>query len=302
MKTVKETLAAFALLGTGLAAEAAAEDAAVRHLALRDVRLAFTAWGEGEPLVAVHGALSDRRVWQPYARLLSRDKRFIAYSQRYFGTEAWPDAATHFTRETHIADLIGLVEALGTGPVHLVTWSYGGEVATYAMLRRPDLFRSAVHFEPSLGALLVETEGGREAQAQFAAILEPAIEALSGGRNEDAAFLFIDAVFGLPPGTIARQPEPVPSQLRENARTLAPFLQMAPGAPLSCADLAALDKPVLVVRGEHTRARYRMAAEAMAACLPKAQLKTMIGAGHDGPYWLPEDFAAMIKAFHAALP
>ncbi len=240
--------------------------------------------------------------WRPYAPLLSGSKRFIAYSQRYFGTEDWPDAAKHFSREVHVADLIGLVEALGAGPVHLVTWSYGGEVASYAMLRRPDLFRSAVHFEPSLGALLAEVEGGAEAQTRFAATLEPAIEALSAGRSEAAAFLFIDAVFGLPPGTMAREPAPAPALVRDNARTLAPILRMAPGAPLSCADLAALDKPVLILRGELTQARYRMAAEAMAACLPKARLATMVEVGHDGPYWPPEDFAAMIKAFHAALP
>ena len=301
MKTVKDALAAFALLGTGLAAEAAAEDPAVRHVAVRGTRLAFTASGAGEPIVAVHGALSDRRVWRRYAPLLSQTKRFIAYSQRYFGTEGWPDAAKDFTREAHVADLIGLVEALEAGPVHLVTWSYGGEVATYAMLRRPELFRSAVHFEPSLGALLAEVEGGAQAQARFAATLEPAVEALSAGRSEAAAFLFIDAVFGLPAGTMAREPEPAPTLVRDNARTLGPFLRMAPGAPLSCADLAALDTPVLILRGEHTQARYRLAAEAMAACLPRARLKTMVGAGHDGPYWAPEDFAAMIQAFHAGL-
>ena len=73
------------------------------------------------PVLFVHGAISDRRVWNSYQPLISEDRRFVAYTQRYFGTDDWPDSSGNFQRSTHVQDLIAFVEGLNAGAVHLVT-------------------------------------------------------------------------------------------------------------------------------------------------------------------------------------
>ena len=285
----------------GLGAAPAFGDPETEVMPVRGAGLAYQARGTGETVLALHGALSDLRVWYRLGPALAKNRRFVAYTQRYFGAQAWPDKGENFSRETHVADLIAFIEGLGAGPVHLVTWSYGGDIGTRAMLRRPDLFRSAAHYEPSLGTLLGGVEGGADAEVAFTAAFAPTRQALQAGKIERAAILFLETVFGLPAGSLRQEPEPLQSLVRDNARTLPAFLQMPAGPPVSCRDLAGIAAPVLIVRGEHTHARYSLIAERMASCLPKAELTTLVGAGHDGPYWDPEDFAAMIRDFHAGL-
>ena len=282
-----------------LVGPAFAEDAAVKQMSVNGTKLAYVEEGSGDPIVFVHGAISDMRVWDRYKRQLTDERRFIAYTQRYFGTEAWQDKAEHFSRETHIEDLIGFVEGLDAGPVHLVTWSYSGGIATYAVLRRPDLFRSVVHFEPAAKALLAGLPGSGAARAEMFKHFGPAISAVEAGKVEDAALRFIEAVFKLSKGDAANEPEPWPTYWRENGRTIPPFLAMAPGAPISCEELGAVEVPTLIVQGKNTYARYSMMAENLADCLANALLVTMPDVNHDGPYRKPNEFTTLIESFLA---
>lgn len=268
-----------------------------RRIQANGTELMFTDNGDGRPIVAVHGAVSDGRVWAGLAPQLPAKYRFIAYSQRYFGTQPWADRGAAFSRDTHIDDLIAFTASLNAGPVTLVTWSYGGDIGTHAMLRRPDLFRAAVHYEPSIGGLLHNTPGGREAQAAFVSSLEPAIEALGSGRIEDAGFLFLEAICGMQPGTGRDEPEPWLSIVRDNARTLPLLLGLEAGAPISEEQLTGITQPVLIVLGEHALPRYRLIGERLRDCLPTASIETLPGVGHDGPYRNAEGFAQMIARF-----
>lgn len=295
-QTLVAAVIVFAALSNGTSAWAAPEE---KTLAVNGTQLAFVEEGGGTPVVFVHGAISDLRVWDGYASEIANGWRFVAYTQRYFGTADWPDDAKQFSRETHINDLIGFVEGLNAGPVHLVTWSYSGEIGTYAALRRPDLFRSIVHYEPSVGALVAGLPGGAVAQKELSSHFGPAISAVKENRLEDAALRFIEAVFKLPQGAAGEEPEPWPTYWRENGRTIPPYLAMAPGAPLSCEDLGVLRMPTLVVQGENTYARYSMISERLAGCQANALLVTLPGVNHNGPYRKPEEFGTLIRSFVA---
>ncbi|HEU0222877.1 MAG TPA: alpha/beta fold hydrolase, partial [Paracoccaceae bacterium] len=158
---------------------ASAQDAPeVKHLQVEGASLAYVEEGSGVPVVFVHGALSDLRTWDRYRPMISDQRRFIAYTQRYFGPEKWPDDAKHFSTETHIKDLIAFVEGLDAGPVHLVTWSYSGEIGTHAALRRPDLFLSLVHYEPYIASLLSGVPGAAAANRAIMEAFGPAMAAL----------------------------------------------------------------------------------------------------------------------------
>ncbi|WP_138469337.1 alpha/beta fold hydrolase [Poseidonocella sp. HB161398] len=281
--------------GPGMAAE-------LKTLPVAGAALSYAEEGAGPPVLFLHGALSDLRVWDRYAAPVAAQARFVAYTQRYFGTAAWPDDGAAFSRGTHVADLIAVAGALDAGPVDLVAWSYGGEIATYAALERPDLFRSLVLYEPSVEALLQGLPGAETALAEFSAGLGPAIAALGTGDTEAAALRFIETVFRLPEGAAAEEPAPFPDYWRENGRTLPVFAAMAPGAPVSCGDLGALEVPVMVVLGTQTYPHFAMMAERLAQCAGNGLLVRMEGVGHDGPYRRPERFAALALGFRALLP
>lgn len=89
------------------------------------VRLQYVEDGIGEPVVFVHGAVSDSRAWEPVRDQIAKKYHFIAYTQRYFGTAEWKDDGKEFGVATHADDLAKFISSLNVGPVHLVGWSYG---------------------------------------------------------------------------------------------------------------------------------------------------------------------------------
>src|SRR5690606_9238330 len=113
---------------------------------MQTVRIEGTAFewlerGQGEPLVLVHGAPSDCRVWQPHCELLAVRHRAIAYTQRYFGRGEWQQGWPPFGVRTHADDLVAVLKHVGE-PAHVVAWSYGAHVALVAASEAPQLFRS----------------------------------------------------------------------------------------------------------------------------------------------------------------
>ena len=112
-----------------------------REVEVNGVRLQYIEQGSGEPIVFVHGAPSDLRAWEPVREEIAKRYRFIAYTQRYFGTETWPDEGKNFSVTTLADDLAKFIKALNAGPVHLVGWSYGGLVAVTAAVSDPSLVR-----------------------------------------------------------------------------------------------------------------------------------------------------------------
>lgn len=264
-----------------------------------DTALPYVDEGEGGPVLFVHGAISDLRVWEPYRPMISDERRFVAYTQRYFGTGEWPDEAERFQRSTHVADLIAFIEGLDAGPVDLVTWSYSGEIGVHAMLERPDLFRSAVHYEPVLDRLVDAAAGGDNATRELYGEFAPALAAVRKDRPEAAALRFIEAVFELPQG--GAESEPGARMWRQNGRTVAPYLAMELPAAVDCATLGALRTPTLVVQGARSYARFSIMAERLGSCLANALTVTLPEVNHDGPYREPEAFASVIESFLSLL-
>src|SRR5262245_3335771 len=175
--------------------------------------LSYVEQGAGQPVVFVHGALSDLRVWDPLRDELARRAeiasgfRLIAYTQRYYGTRPWSDDGARFSVATHADDLAKLVAALAAGPAHLVGTSYGGLVAATAAVRNPDLVHSLVLYEPALVSLLPqESQDGRAARANRAAFMAPVMTALGAGDTVRAARAMYEAVNQLPPGGFEHEP------------------------------------------------------------------------------------------------
>jgi pimeloyl-ACP methyl ester carboxylesterase len=159
------------------------------------------------------------------------------------------------------------------------------------------LFRSIVHFESVADVLVAGVPRSIVARKEMLKAFGPAMKALKAGQLEDAALRFVEAVFRMPEGVAASEPEPWPTYWRENGRTIPPFIAAHPGATISCEHLRAIDVPTLVVQGENTYTRYSMMAENLSRCQANALLVTMPAVTHDGPYRKPDEFGALIENF-----
>src|SRR5215204_2433023 len=87
-----------------------------KEFEINGVRLKYMEQGSGEPMVLVHGAFSDLRVWASMQERLAKRYRAIAFTQRYFGTDPWPDQGKNFNVSVHAEDLAKFIMALNAGP------------------------------------------------------------------------------------------------------------------------------------------------------------------------------------------
>lgn len=117
--------------------------------------------GERPVVVLVHGlaVVDNASMSFMFGLHLATDADVISYDLRGHGRSDQPP--TGYTVADHVADLIGLLDALEiTRPIHLVCASFGGAIATVAAVRHPDRVASL-----SLLDGIVPTPGWEEALA-----------------------------------------------------------------------------------------------------------------------------------------
>jgi pimeloyl-ACP methyl ester carboxylesterase len=251
--------------------------------------------GSGPDVVLVHGALGDRRQWDPIAAALATQFRTHAVSRRHHWPGPMPAAGERYTYELHRDDVLALLARL-PGPAHLVGHSYGAGVVLLAALQAPERVRSLTLIEPAFGSLLPEAGAGlAEEKSTRVAALTKVRTLVDAERHAEAAEVFIDWVQG-GPGGFAKLPEPTRQALLENARTLGPTI-VGSQPDVSPASLRGLRLPSLVVKGEHTRGFYRLIADVAGAGLPGARLATLPGCGHMTIVEAPAAATALLREF-----
>ena len=106
------------------------------------MRTYYETYGEGEPLVLLHGGLATAESWAMQIPALAERYRVIVPERRGHGRTH--DVAGPITYEIMAADTAAFLEAVGTGAAHLVGWSDGAVVGMLVALRRPELVRKLV--------------------------------------------------------------------------------------------------------------------------------------------------------------
>jgi len=112
--------------------------------------------GSGRPLVLLHGWPEFWLTWEPVMQRLAGRFELIAPDLRGFGESEKPDAgpSDQAGAETHAADMLALIEALGLRRVGMVAHDVGGGVVQAMARQRPELLSGIFLFDtphPGIG-------------------------------------------------------------------------------------------------------------------------------------------------------
>lgn len=268
----------------------------VKQMRVNGVSLTYQEEGQGAPVVFVHGSNTDYRVWEPQRAAVAKSYRFIALTQRYFGTDPWPDDGAKFAVATHADDLAAFIRGLNAGPVTLVGWSYSGTVIFAVAVQYPELVRSLFLYELGTGTIVTDAADAKLMAEDRKEWAGPAVTATKAGDNAGAVQLFMDSVEAQP-GTFDALPQTGRSVMLDNARML-PLLFAAPPPPsITCAQLGQIKVPVAIARGELTRVFWRITADTASRCIAGSRLIIIPKARHLGPWQEPAAFNEALLGF-----
>ena len=263
--------------------------------------LHFVESGRGPAVVFMHGGMGDCWSWGRQLEVFGHEHRAIAYSRRLHSPNSNPPAAIHPSLDEEAADLGGLLEALQTGPAHLVATSYGAMVALAFALRHPHQVRSLVLAEPPLHHWACATLRGTRLLRQFMGrCWTPARRAFDAGHDQSAVRLLTNGMWGRPVY------DGLPAARHESALRNARAMKLLVGRGESLPDLprdavATLTMPVLLLNGASTSELHRRGIDELATVLADARRTVIESAGHACATENPTAFNAAVLGFVRAL-
>jgi len=258
--------------------------------------MAYVERGAGQPIVMVHGALSDFRYFAAAMEPLSEKYRVIAVSLRHYYPERWDGKSTTFSLRQHASDVAAFIRALNAGPVHLVGHSRGGSAVLYVASAHPQLIRTLTVAEG--GGNMPAFEGADPAAAaagqRSLQRSRNTLTLLEQGKIEDGLALFIDDVSG--PGAWKAAPESIRQVFRDNVWTIKGMANDT-FDPYTCADAGRITAPVLLVTGEKSLPFFAKMAGVMESCVKRAERAVVANATHAFPRQNPKGFAEAVVVF-----
>jgi pimeloyl-ACP methyl ester carboxylesterase len=254
--------------------------------------------GSGEPVVFIHGSMSDECAAMLEEPLLTGSHRLIHYHRRGWGADGCPDAPVSIEQQS--LDCQALLAHLGVSRAHFVGQSYGGVISLQVALDAPGLVHSLSLLEPPLMAALSES-----AAAEFGALAEKAGSEYEAGNKEGAIDTFGRAVAGdeyraefervLPEGSFERWVAKADTLFRSELPALMPwsFTREAAGQ---------ITQPVLNVTGANTASYFREIHETIKAWIPGAENGVIPESTHGMMNTHPRPTAERVAAFLARHP
>jgi pimeloyl-ACP methyl ester carboxylesterase len=231
--------------------------------------------GSGPTIVMVPGSCSTGAAWRPVIAASNGRFRHVTTSLLGYGGTAERRTAADVSI-AHETDAVEAVIARAGGPVHLVGHSFGGLVALAVALRAQVPLASLVIVEAPAAEVLRD-RGETEHYGAFSRMTERYFARHAGG-EADAIADMIDFYGGA--GTFASWPPRLRGYAVETTAVNILDWASAYGFPLPAAALAAIDLPVLVVRGGASHPAVQRANALLAAGIRGATLATVEGAAH----------------------
>jgi pimeloyl-ACP methyl ester carboxylesterase len=257
----------------------------VRLVRANGLEIGYERGGEGPPLVLVHGAAEDGRIWQPQLEALADEFTVVAWDEPGAGRSS--DVPTGFGLADYANCLAALIEALALGPAHIAGLSWGGTVAMELYRHHPQLVASLILADTYAGwkGSLPEEEVGarvagvRRMLAATAGEFDPTLPGLFAG-DPPAKFvpLLTDIAATVRPASLAAQ---LFVMAEADQRDLLPRIAV----------------PTLLIWGELDVRSPLSVAHQFEQAIPDAKLVVIPGTGHVSNLEQPDQFNAVLREF-----
>lgn len=289
-------VAVAALVAASLTSAMAADDG-VKRVSANGVELSYVELGQGEPIIFVHGALQDYRMWMEHLPKFASRYRAIAYSRRnYFPNDVSPDGMPDGAADVHGEDLAAFVRALGLSRVRIVAHSSGAHSALFFAASHPDMLVSLALNEPPATGLLTGSPSDADLLKGWASRVGPARQAFRDGNAKDGIPLFADAVGG--PGTYDRRSDAEKKMNFDNAASyLADATTKRQRPVFTCEMAKAIKAPTLLSTGERSPQFFHRIVDQLEVCLPNRARAMIAGASHTVPSDNPDAYDRAILDF-----
>ncbi len=288
----------FVLLFSYLAASAFAVD--VKNIKVNGVKLAYAEAGAGTPVVFIHGAAGDYRIWDAQMKALSAKYHVIAVSLRYHVPYEWPKklkSTADYNLANHAADVTQLIQELRLGPVTLVGHSYGGNIAARIAAAHPELVRNLVLVEPFVPELLPNDAQGQSIRANLDQLTQKVLAVAGAGDDEKILRTFTDNALGA--GSFDKLPELTQSVMLDNARTIGLLFStgLPQGTSFGCGSAGGVKSRTVLVTGAQSPAYFHVMVDQYAHCAPGAQQISIPSAAHFVQSEASDAFTAELSKF-----
>jgi len=235
--------------------------------------------GHGQPVILIHGALSDFRIWQFQIQSFAEKFHVVSYSRRYAYPNQWPGDGEDNNLTNNATDLAELIiNRLDLGPAHLIGHSYGAFTALYMAYHHPELVKTLVLGEPPVLSLLENNGKYRKDLSVFYAIRENVQDAIRTGDMERAVRMFIDGVMRKE-GFFYQLPSDARAVLMDNVKSLGG--ELAPDSQrFTVEDARKVAVPTLLVKGELSPKFLHQIISILASCMPNSEELVIPGESH----------------------
>jgi pimeloyl-ACP methyl ester carboxylesterase len=266
------------------------------------VELHYVELGEGEPVVFVHGSLSDGSFWNPQLGPFGQKYHVIAYSRRYNQPNV-NKPMPGYSAVGDADDLAGLIKELHLGRVHVIGHSYGAYTALFLAVRHPELVRSLVIAEAPAVSLLnyLPEEQAELGKATLDDIRnhmeEPMVAAFRKGDQNAGVAAFINYLSNDPKGW-EKWPEEARQDTLKNAHEWDVMLTQGKLFPdLRPEAVQKIKAPTLLLSGDKTFEFLKLIDGELGRLIPNNRRVVLPGATHHLFYEQPEKCRSVIEEF-----
>ena len=254
------------------------------------LEIAYRRAGAGPPLVMLHGAASDGRIWGPQLDALASELTVVAWDQPGAGGSS--DPPDDFGLPAFADAAAALLDVLALGPAHVAGLSWGGTVALELYRQRPELVGTLILADTYAG-----WKGSLPDEEVRARVEHVRAQLEVSGEEFDPTL----------PGLFAAGPPPRYVELLER---MAATTRAGPMARqllvMSEADqrdlLPRIAVPTLLIWGELDGRSPLSVARQFERAIPDARLVVIPDCGHVSNLEAPDRFNAAVRDFCRAHP
>jgi lipase len=265
------------------------DEAASHYVTAGDARFHILEWaGESPPMVLLHPNRTNARVWDFFVSHCSTHHRVLAPELRGHGRSSWD--ATKWSIDSHLTDMVRVLEELDLGPSLLVGAATGGNLALLVASEFPHLASAIVVVDPGLS---LDRALSASVQRQIAEEFE--YDSLQNARNrlpfserwtDQMKDHFTFHSFALTETGRYRWRYSTDAARRTEASLEDPIW-----------DRIDVECPTLIVRGAESPAFTPDRLRQLVQVVHHAEFVEIEGAGHRVPQDAPEQLATVVMSF-----